>query len=41
VKETLALLGVWTSQVLVFGQALRELLEAIKGFGGFSSLWAF
>jgi hypothetical protein len=29
----MALLGVWTSQVLVFGQALRELLEAFKGLG--------
>jgi hypothetical protein len=33
VKEMLARLGVWTSQVLVFGRALRELLEAIKRFG--------
>jgi hypothetical protein len=42
VKETLALLGAWTSQVLAFGQALRELLKDLKGvgLGRFLSLWA-
>jgi hypothetical protein len=32
VKGTLFLVA-WTSQVLVFGLALMELLEVIKGFG--------
>jgi hypothetical protein len=33
VKETLTLLGAWMSQVLVFGQALKEIMEAFKRFG--------
>jgi hypothetical protein len=33
VKEMLALLGAWTSQVLAFEQALRELMQDLKGVG--------
>lgn len=32
-KEMLAFLRVWTSQVLAFGQALRELMQDLKGVG--------